>query len=125
MKNYLQLDRKIYQRKLALIHIAVFSLTFLGASQQNAIPDNYTLSQNYPNPFNPTTKISYAIPKESFVKLKIYNMLGNEIATLINEDQEAGFYSIRFDASDIPSGIYFYRLQANDYTLTKKLTVLK
>lgn len=94
-------------------------------NNDNKIPDNYELTQNYPNPFNPSTKISYSIPKESFVEIKVYNMLGNEVALLVNEEQKAGTYSITFNASNLPSGVYFYRLQADNFTITKKLTVLK
>lgn len=94
-------------------------------NNDNKIPDNYELTQNYPNPFNPSTRISYSIPKETFVEIKIYNMLGNEVALLVNEEQKAGTYSITFNASNLPSGVYFYRLQADNFTITKKLTVLK
>lgn len=94
-------------------------------NNDNKIPGNYELSQNYPNPFNPSTRISYSIPKETFVEIKIYNMLGNEVALLVNEEQKAGTYSITFNASNLPSGVYFYRLQADNFTITKKLTVLK
>lgn len=100
-------------------------LSFPKDNKNDETPDNYELSQNYPNPFNPLTKISYSIPKDSFVEIKVYNMLGNEVALLVNEEQKAGIYSIVFDASDLPSGVYFYRLQTTDFTLTKKLTVLK
>jgi hypothetical protein len=70
----------------------------------------FKLEQNYPNPFNPTTAIKYEIPKEGFVNVKIYNSLGQEVATLINEKQNAGSYIVEFDASDLSSGVYFYKL---------------
>jgi hypothetical protein len=88
-------------------------------------PSKYTLSQNYPNPFNPSTSISYEIPASNFVSLKVYDMMGKEVANLVNGNQEAGFYTVKFDASKLASGIYFYKLQANDFTATKKLMLLK
>ncbi|MBV6422019.1 MAG: hypothetical protein DAHOPDDO_03307 [Ignavibacteriaceae bacterium] len=85
----------------------------------------YSLNQNYPNPFNPSTTISYSIKSDGFVNLKVYDMLGTEAASLVNENQEAGNYSVRFDASSLPSGIYVYRLTAKDFTSTKKLMLVK
>jgi hypothetical protein len=87
-------------------------------------PIEYTLSQNYPNPFNPTTNITYTIPQFSFVTFKVYDVLGNEIATLVNEEKRAGSYEVEFDGTDLTSGIYFYRLQANDYIEAKKMVLL-
>jgi len=75
-------------------------------------PTEFALHQNYPNPFNPSTKIIFVIPKSSFVSLKVYNVLGKEAATLVNEERSAGSYEVEFDASNLPSGVYFYRLQA-------------
>jgi photosystem II stability/assembly factor-like uncharacterized protein len=83
------------------------------------------LSQNYPNPFNPSTTISYQIPELSFVTVKVYDVLGSEIATLINEDKPAGNYEAGFDGTNLTSGIYFYRIQAGNYTETKKMILLK
>ncbi len=93
--------------------------------QLSSLPKNYSLSQNYPNPFNPTTAIDYQLPKSGHVSLKVYDMLGNEIATLVNENKEAGSYTANFNAGNISSGVYFYTLQASGYTMTKKLVVLK
>lgn len=89
------------------------------------VPDNYNLSQNYPNPFNPVTKISFAIPKSGFVTLKVYDMLGREVVKLVNENKTAGNYLIDFDASNLSSGIYFYRIETNGFVDTKKLMLLK
>lgn len=89
------------------------------------IPDKYYLSQNYPNPFNPVTKIKYGLPKQSYVTLKIFDLLGREIKTLVNEQLQAGEYITDFNAFDLPSGTYFYRLQTNNFTETKKLILLK
>lgn len=90
-----------------------------------SIPKEYSLSQNYPNPFNPTTSIKYSIPFESLVELKIFNILGQEISTLVNEQKPAGNYEVKFDASVLPSGVYFYRLQAGDFVQTRKMILLK
>ncbi len=89
------------------------------------LPKSYALQQNFPNPFNPVTQIKYQIPKSSFVTLKIYNILGREIATLVNEERSAGYYSATFNAVNLPSGIYFYKLQAGNYSSVKKLVLLK
>jgi hypothetical protein len=88
-------------------------------------PNEFALMQNYPNPFNPTTNIQYAISSRQIVTLKVFDVLGKEIATLINEEKPAGSYEIDFNANDLPSGIYFYKLQANDFTQTKKMILLK
>ena len=84
-----------------------------------------SLYQNYPNPFNPTTKISYKISEKSFVSLKIYNLLGKEIIVLVNEEKPAGYYEKEFNAADLSSGIYFYKLSAGIYTDIKKMVLLK
>jgi hypothetical protein len=89
------------------------------------IPTKFALYQNYPNPFNPTTTISYDLPARSRVKLSIYNILGQEVATLVNSEQEPGRYSVKFDASGLPSGIYFYTLQTPYFTKTNKMVLVK
>jgi hypothetical protein len=91
----------------------------------NSIPVEYSLEQNYPNPFNPATLIKYSIPKEEMVSLKIYNTIGEEIETLVNELKQAGNYNISFNASSLPSGIYFYRIQAGNFIETKKMILIK
>jgi len=90
-----------------------------------SIPVFFTLSQNYPNPFNPSTNIRYEIPKNGFVKLIVYNSLGEEITTLVNEKQNPGTYEVAFDASKFPSGVYFYRLETESYFETKKMILIK
>lgn len=90
-----------------------------------APPANFALYQNYPNPFNPTTRIQYDVPRDAIVSLKVYNLLGEEIVNLVSEEKRAGRYSVSFDAEYLPSGVYFYRLQASDYFLTKKLILTK
>lgn len=89
------------------------------------IPETYDLSQNYPNPFNPTTQINFSIPKQSVVTLKIYDVLGKEVATLINESKAAGFYTVDFNASSLSSGAYFYRLEAGNFTDIKRMMLIK
>jgi hypothetical protein len=88
---------------------------------------NYELSQNYPNPFNPTTIIKYQIPELSFVTIKVYDVLGNEIAILVNEEKPAGGYNVEFriENSELSSGIYFYHLRAGNFIETKKMVLLK
>jgi hypothetical protein len=89
------------------------------------MPDDYSLSQNYPNPFNPVTKIDFSIPLRSRVELNIYNTLGEKAAVLVNEEMETGHHQVAFDASDLPSGVYFYRIIAGEFNQTKKLILLK
>lgn len=89
------------------------------------IVTKYELFQNYPNPFNPTTNIRYELPKNGFIKLVVFDALGREVETLVNEKQTAGTYEANWNASQFPSGVYFYRLQAGDFTDTKKLILLK
>jgi len=85
----------------------------------------YSLSNNYPNPFNPITTITYQIPELSFVTLKVYDVLGSELATLVNKEKPVGSYEVEFDATGLPSGIYFYKVQAGNYVETKKMVLLK
>ena len=91
----------------------------------NIIPDGYTLSQNYPNPFNPSTKIKFDVPKSSFVKLAVYDMLGREVSSLINEQLQPGTYEYDFDASGLNSGTYFYRISSGEFTDIRKMVLLK
>jgi hypothetical protein len=88
-------------------------------------PEEFLLNQNYPNPFNPGTVISYSLPKSSFVKLIVYDILGNEVASLVNEKQSVGTYEIGFDGSGLSSGVYFYVLTANGSSVSRKMTLLK
>jgi photosystem II stability/assembly factor-like uncharacterized protein len=91
----------------------------------NNVPAEYSLSQNYPNPFNPTTKINFALPKASNVSLKVYDVLGHEVMTLVNEYKTAGSYTVNVDASALSSGIYFYTIKAGDFADSKKMTLIK
>ncbi len=88
-------------------------------------PSNFVLEQNYPNPFNPTTTINYSIPKSAFVTLKVYDILGNEVKSLVNEQQSVNNYTINADFSNLTSGVYYYTLKAGDFTSTKKLMLVK
>ena len=89
------------------------------------LPDKYEMSQNYPNPFNPSTTIKYSIMADGLVTLKVYDVLGSEVTTLINENKQAGFYEAVFNASSLANGVYFYRLQSGDFVATKKMVLLK
>ncbi len=89
------------------------------------VPTEYILKQNYPNPFNPSTKIEYGISEQSFVDLRVYDILGNEVAGLVKEEKPVGSYEVEFDATSLPSGIYFYQLQAGSFVETKKMVLMK
>jgi hypothetical protein len=154
MKGYINLlvsegidfsDNRIYLVGASYDHIAPFigdSVTvqgviayYLSIEAKYASPTSikvksqesysWSLRQNFPNPFNPSTEIEYSIPKEGLVTVKVYNMLGKEIATLVNKEEKQGSYTINFNASKFASGPYIYRLQSGDYTLIKKMTLLK
>jgi hypothetical protein len=94
-------------------------------SAERNLPVNYLLYQNFPNPFNPATTISYALPRQSKVRLSIFNLLGQEVLTLVDRSEDAGYKSVSFDASALPSGVYFYRLEASSFLQTKRLVLVK
>ena len=94
-------------------------------NDQDKPPEKFILSQNYPNPFNPKTIISYSIPKSEFIVIKVYNASGQEIKTLVNEQQPSGKYEVQFNENNLASGIYFYQLQAGSFTETKKMLLLR
>ncbi|MGA2625031.1 MAG: T9SS type A sorting domain-containing protein [Bacteroidota bacterium] len=96
-----------------------------GVGDKRPLPTEFALQQNYPNPFNPMTVVSYQLPVGSYVTLKVYNMLGQEVATLVNGMQEAGYKSVELDASNMPSGLYIYRLTAGTYTSVRKMVLIK
>jgi photosystem II stability/assembly factor-like uncharacterized protein len=100
-------------------------VSYIEESKIDEIPTNFYLSYNYPNPFNPNTKIRYSIPQTSNVVIKVFDILGNEIETLVNEEKQTGTYEITWLAEGLPSGVYFYRLQAGDFVETKKMILLK
>ena len=103
---------------------APFTITGI-EDEKNKIPTEYLLNQSYPNPFNPSTKISWQSPVRSRQVLKIFDVIGNEIATLVDEEKEAGYHSIDFNGSDLPSGVYFYQLRAGSFVQTKQMLLLK
>ncbi len=104
---------------------ATWLVTNVESKIGNEIPKNYSLSQNYPNPFNPTTVINFSVPKTSKMELAVYNVLGQKVAILINKELSAGSYHFNFDASKLTSGIYFYKLQTENYSETKKMMLVK
>jgi hypothetical protein len=94
-------------------------------NKESTVPSTFHLNQNYPNPFNPSTEISFSVPKKGSVKIVIYDVLGNEIKTVLNDDREPGKYSITVDASALSSGVYFYRMISGDFTETRKMVLIK
>jgi hypothetical protein len=96
-----------------------------GVNEKNEFPNDFNLSQNYPNPFNPTTTISFSLPSKSYVSLKVFDALGREVSVLVSEEMTAGPYSKQWNANSLPSGVYFYRLQAGSFSETKKLILLR
>jgi hypothetical protein len=93
--------------------------------RSGSIPEKYTLDQNYPNPFNPVTAISYSVPASGPVSLKVYDLLGEEVSTVVEGEHKVGFHTAQFDGSHLSSGVYFYRLSSKDHTITKKLILMK
>jgi Secretion system C-terminal sorting domain len=94
-------------------------------NEQSIVPKVWKLEQNYPNPFNPSTTIKYQVPKPGYVSLKIYDILGREILTLVNENKTAGYFEARFNAVRFPSGVYIYQLRSKEYSSDKKMILLK
>lgn len=126
----------VYVTGMSALDYAAIKYVPIPVSVENSprnIPNQFALEQNYPNPFNPTTKIKYTIPSVGtslmkflqFVQLKVYDVIGNEVATLVNEEKPAGSYEVTFDASQLSSGIYFYTLKAGSFTETKKMAMMK
>ena len=129
IQNYTFTDENIgaekYSYRLKQID---FNGTFVYSNEikvEILLPNEFVLHQNYPNPFNPSTKITYSIPNKSFVTLKIFNSLGEEIYQLVNEEKEAGIYEINFNADNLPTGVYLYKIQAGSFVETKKMLLLK
>ena len=110
---------------LAAVPLNLFYYQELDVQAGSELSETYSLSQNYPNPFNSTTKIEYLIPAFSFVTLKVFDVLGKEVATLVSEEKPASSYELEFNASDLPSGVYFYKITAGDYVETKKMIFMK
>ncbi|HKB85273.1 MAG TPA: aryl-sulfate sulfotransferase, partial [Ignavibacteriaceae bacterium] len=113
------------QRIAEVIHLNGYTdSTYLGI-EGNIVPSEFFVDQNYPNPFNPITKIKYNLPHNSFVNLRVYDILGSEITTLVNAEQPSGNYEVEFNGADLASGIYFYRFDAGGFTSVKKMLLLK
>lgn len=100
------------------VHILIYDIT-------TEIPSKYDLAQNYPNPFNPVTNLEFGISNLRFVTLKVYDMLGKEVSTLVNEKLNPGTYKVEFDGSSLPGGVYFYRLTSGDFTDTRRMMLIK
>ena len=101
------------------------AFTYSNIVEVDYLPEYYSLSQNYPNPFNPSTSISFTLAKSSFVELKVFNVLGNEVATLVNQIVTAGKHQVTFDAGSLSSGVYLYTIKASDFSETKKMILMK
>ena len=125
--------RKVVEDEFLSIYSQHFSTIGFGfkvddptnVNNLNVTPNEYGLAQNYPNPFNPTTTINYTLPSAGFTKLSVYNTIGEEVQTLVNENQSAGTYNLNFNASDLPSGLYFYSLTSGNFTQTNKMILMK
>ncbi|GBD87733.1 bacterial leucyl aminopeptidase precursor [bacterium BMS3Abin03] len=107
------------------INVTLYEAVLVNAENSTLQIKTYSLEQNYPNPFNPGTKIVFRIPESEFVTLKVYDILGNEIVCLLNEQKEAGKYEVVFNAANLPSGVYFYTLKAGNFVSTKKMLLMK
>jgi len=105
--------------------LGVHTPLLTGLEDIQSLPNNYSLDQNYPNPFNPTTEINYAVGSSGLVTIKVFDILGNEIKTLVNEQKSIGRYNVKFNADDLPSGIYLYRMSSGNFVSSKKLLLLK
>jgi hypothetical protein len=114
-----------YGLKGCIISGVTYGELLVSVRKEAKNPKTISLCQNYPNPFNPTTTIKYQIPEISFVTIKVYDILGNEIATLVSEEKPAGSYDVEFIGDELPSGIYFYQLEAGNFIETKKMVLLK
>jgi hypothetical protein len=115
---YAGTDNGVWRRPLS-------EITAVGEEQIEEIPTEFLLSQNYPNPFNPTTTIKYSVPQVSQVQIKIFDVLGNEIETLVNEEKQSGTYELTWYAASLSSGVYFYQLKAGEFIQTKKMLLMK
>jgi hypothetical protein len=112
-------------KNISRLIITAFAEIITDVNNERGIPVGYSLSQNFPNPFNPTTAISYQLPAYSHVMIKVYDLLGREVSTLVNENKPAGNYSVQFNAGKLTSGVYFYRMESGSFSQTKKLLLLK
>lgn len=111
--------------KTLLINIVRYMLNIVNVDEDISLPETFELYQNYPNPFNPLTIIQFRIPNSEFVSLKVYDVIGNEVATLIDEYKPAGMHNVQFTMNNLTSGVYFYQLKAGSFTETKKMILIK
>ena len=111
--------------KGAIFHTTNGGVSFVEEEEIDEMPTIYFLSNNFPNPFNPSTKIKYSVPQSSQVVVKVFDILGNEIETLVNEEKPVGTYELTWNAVNLPSGIYFYRIQAGSFVDAKKMILMK
>lgn len=100
-------------------------VTFVDQPRNAEVPSEFVLKQNYPNPFNPNTTIRYQLPMQSHVKLSVFDMLGRGVVTLANEEKSPGTYTVKWDASGVASGVYFYRLQAGQFSSVQKMLLMR
>jgi sialate O-acetylesterase len=114
-----------YWNWMSFDYIDIPGATIVEVDEMPVVPSSYSLSNNYPNPFNPATKINYSIPEKTHVSLKVFDILGKQVATLVNKEQSAGYYKIEFDASKFASGVYFYKLHAGDFIENRKMILLR
>lgn len=122
----LDLNNGIYTYSLYQIDFdGTRSLVAKTETEVHFMPNEFSLSQNYPNPFNPNTNISFSLPKATNVKITVYNAIGKEISVLVNGNYEAGLHTISWNANNISSGMYFYKMEAGNFTATKKLVLMK
>jgi photosystem II stability/assembly factor-like uncharacterized protein len=123
--GYPTLTKYMYLGNNNLSNVNFIYGQLLGIPGETGIPDKYSLSQNYPNPFNPTTTFKFALPNSSNVKLIVYDLLGREVAALVNEFKNAGYYNVNWDASNYSSGVYFYKITTSRFTDVKKMILVK
>jgi hypothetical protein len=103
-----------------------FEITGTGVTpSHDQIPASFVLNQNYPNPFNPSTKITYTVPEKTDLNLSVFNVLGEKVATLVDGPKNAGTYTVDFSATNLPSGVYYYRLKSGSFSETKNMVVMK
>ena len=113
------------ERNVSIPDIGADEFDLVGVEDEETLPVEYALEQNYPNPFNPSTTFRYSIPTQSKVVIKVYDILGNEITTLMDEEKSVGTYELTWNAEQLPSGVYFYQLKAGSFVETKKMLLLK
>lgn len=122
--------KKVYVLVLSLCLFFIIGTRISADTKEQPVdfkgnPDRFTLNQNYPNPFNPSTILSYTLKTEARVKLTVYNLVGQSVAVVADESQSAGYHEYSFDATDLPAGVYLYKLQVGDFSSVKRMTLVK